>query len=426
MKMLNFVATVMLLLIGTYANAQDLIVKRDGSVIQAKVTKVGTSEVEYKKWSNQDGPQYSIAVADILAINYQNGDKETFENVSSDEKGNSGKSEQTTQPGIVYVKPSDLSSEAKAANDALIAKYNAPVSFVATNKAQKDIGKKKANRGVACLRVSPNSLLTNDMIEVKCEVGSLFKNSKNGSVEWVVEKEWGWGLTSNPAILFSIRNKTNQTLYLDLANTFFVSSGQSTCYYIPSSTTDSRSSSSGASVNLGAVTNALGVGGFVGGIANGINVGGGATNTTVSTVYSQRIVAVAPQSTMKLPAQYMIGEKGRNIAQGFNYAQISNSALMSSQGYCIYANIVTPSGEMMFGDKYERNYDESPLKMSFYIAYSVDEQCTQENVLESHYYLGEVFGSRNNNMTGLTNGSISDAGVLHFMVKISGDAVLLF
>ena len=133
--MLNFAATVMLLLIGTYANAQDLIVKRDGSVIQAKVTKVGTSEVEYKKWSNQDGPQYSIAVADILAINYQNGDKETFENVSSDEKGNSGKSEQTTQPGIVYVKPSDLSSEAKAANDALIAKYNAPVSFVATNKA---------------------------------------------------------------------------------------------------------------------------------------------------------------------------------------------------------------------------------------------------------------------------------------------------
>ena len=80
----------------------------------------------------------------------------------------------------------------------------------------------------------------------------------------------------------------------------------------------------------------------------------------------------------------------------------------------------------MFGDKYDRNYDESPLKMSFYIAYSVDEQCTQENVLESHYYLGEVFGSRNSNMTGWTNGSISDAGVLHFMVKISGEDALLF
>lgn len=68
---------------GSYAAAQDLIVKKDGSVIQAKVTKIGTSEVEYKKWSNQNGPQYSIAVADILAINYQNGEKETFDNVGA-------------------------------------------------------------------------------------------------------------------------------------------------------------------------------------------------------------------------------------------------------------------------------------------------------------------------------------------------------
>ena len=51
------------------ASAQDMIVKKDGTVIQAKVMKVGTSEVDYKKWSNQNGPQYSIAVADILANN---------------------------------------------------------------------------------------------------------------------------------------------------------------------------------------------------------------------------------------------------------------------------------------------------------------------------------------------------------------------
>ena len=45
--------------------------------------KIGTSEVEYKKWSNQDGPQYSIAIPDILAINYKNGEKETFDNVGA-------------------------------------------------------------------------------------------------------------------------------------------------------------------------------------------------------------------------------------------------------------------------------------------------------------------------------------------------------
>ena len=38
--------------------AQDMVVMRDGTVVQAKVTKVGHDEVEYKKWNNQDGPHY--------------------------------------------------------------------------------------------------------------------------------------------------------------------------------------------------------------------------------------------------------------------------------------------------------------------------------------------------------------------------------
>ena len=91
MKAIKLIALAAMCMAGSYASAQDLIVKKDGSVIHAKVTKIGTAEVEYKKWSNQDGPQYSIAVADILAINYQNGDKETFENVSAREKSQTAK-----------------------------------------------------------------------------------------------------------------------------------------------------------------------------------------------------------------------------------------------------------------------------------------------------------------------------------------------
>lgn len=60
------------------ANAQDMIVKKDGSVIQAKVEKIDFNEVEYKKWTNKSGPSYVISKDDILAINYENGEKETF------------------------------------------------------------------------------------------------------------------------------------------------------------------------------------------------------------------------------------------------------------------------------------------------------------------------------------------------------------
>lgn len=58
--------------------AQDVIVKKDGTTIMAKVLTVNTTVVEYKKWSNQDGPTYAIETKELLSINYANGDKEVF------------------------------------------------------------------------------------------------------------------------------------------------------------------------------------------------------------------------------------------------------------------------------------------------------------------------------------------------------------
>ncbi len=63
--------------------AQDMIVTNDGTIIKAKVTKVGATEVEYKKWTNQDGPIYTVKVSNLIAINYQNGEKDTFSNFPS-------------------------------------------------------------------------------------------------------------------------------------------------------------------------------------------------------------------------------------------------------------------------------------------------------------------------------------------------------
>lgn len=60
------------------SNAQDLITKTDNSTIQCKVTKVSSTEVEYKKWSNLDGPTYIISISDVSNINYQNGDVDEF------------------------------------------------------------------------------------------------------------------------------------------------------------------------------------------------------------------------------------------------------------------------------------------------------------------------------------------------------------
>lgn len=61
--------------------AQDVIVRKDGSTILAKVERVGDATIEYRKWDNQEGPVYTLAVAKILSINYENGTRDSFESV---------------------------------------------------------------------------------------------------------------------------------------------------------------------------------------------------------------------------------------------------------------------------------------------------------------------------------------------------------
>lgn len=63
--------------------AQDIIVQNNGNTILSKVVEIGATEVKYKKFSNLNGPTYTIAKAEILVINYENGEKESFSNAQS-------------------------------------------------------------------------------------------------------------------------------------------------------------------------------------------------------------------------------------------------------------------------------------------------------------------------------------------------------
>ncbi len=58
--------------------AQDLIIKKDTSKIEAKVLEISRDAVRYKRFSNPEGPTYVLPVADIYYIQYANGEKEYF------------------------------------------------------------------------------------------------------------------------------------------------------------------------------------------------------------------------------------------------------------------------------------------------------------------------------------------------------------
>ena len=107
---------------GVYA--QDVIVKKDGSTILAKVLTIGETEVEYKKFNRQDGPTYKISVDKLLSINHESGDKETFEATSS--KAGKPSDNEEGGNGNIQITSDNLSPEAKTANEKAIAAFNTP------------------------------------------------------------------------------------------------------------------------------------------------------------------------------------------------------------------------------------------------------------------------------------------------------------
>lgn len=64
-------------------HAQDIITKRNGDEIPAKVIEVGIEEVKFKKFDNIEGPLIVIAKSDIIFIKYENGSKEIFEDIKA-------------------------------------------------------------------------------------------------------------------------------------------------------------------------------------------------------------------------------------------------------------------------------------------------------------------------------------------------------
>ena len=61
-----------------YANAHDVIVKRDGERIQAMVMEVNATSVKFKRMDNPNGPVYICNLSDVQSIAYENGKVETY------------------------------------------------------------------------------------------------------------------------------------------------------------------------------------------------------------------------------------------------------------------------------------------------------------------------------------------------------------
>jgi hypothetical protein len=78
MKLFCFFTVVFLMVGISSVTAQDLLVLRDGNIIEAKVIELSPSEIKYKRFEHLDGPTIVIPANNVLSIRYENGKVETI------------------------------------------------------------------------------------------------------------------------------------------------------------------------------------------------------------------------------------------------------------------------------------------------------------------------------------------------------------
>ena len=332
--------------------AQDIIVMRNGDEVEAKVTKVGTTEVEYHKWSNQDGPVYTVAKSDVFMVKYKNGEKDVFDNVTA-KSDNSPKSESNSSaPQYVEAVPA-------ANNQELISIYNKEVKINSDAPNEKD-----ASYCTPILGVASTSIMATDEVEVRI-------------VPQIFYHKTGWDYHLKYAI--ELANKTDKLLYIDLVNSFRIGiGGKSESYYSQETTTVSNTSSSGGGLNLGAVTGALGIGGAIGTLAGGVTVGGGSQGGVSTTYTNNRILTIAPHSKQFLSEYKEVNVKGQRweCLSDIEHYEFS----FGKRGIVKKNNVVS------FSEK------DSPYTAGHLITYSTDMNFCKYSTLKVNLYVRNIVG----------------------------------
>lgn len=163
-----------------------------------------------------------------------------------------------------------------------------------------------------------------------------------------------------------IQNLTSEIMIINQEMSFFVNSnGKSTCYYDPTvrttSTTDLSSTTTGGSVNLGAIGGALGIGGTLGKILGGVNVGGSGTSgeAVTNTTYFQDTPRIS------------LGPKGSGaMSKRFSVLGIGEGKI---------PNVTNPSATKAMTE------NTSNCKFSVCISYSVDDGATFNKLVTNFY-----------------------------------------
>lgn len=158
--MKRLILLISIALISMNAMAQDVIFRSSTDSIVAKVLSIGTKEITYRKWSNLEGPIYSIYIQDVVAIRYANGSYDFFNNKTEPVIENTNTSISLIRSGNTYLY-GDLVMNNNSLEDWL-EEQNCPAAY-----HQFKAGRITANAGWAFMIVGLMMDLSGTIIAVK-------------------------------------------------------------------------------------------------------------------------------------------------------------------------------------------------------------------------------------------------------------------
>ena len=166
-----------------------------------------------------------------------------------------------------------------------------------------------------------------------------------------------------------VQNNTDKIMTIDRTKSFFRNqTGNSLPYYDPTVRVQSQSTmvggETGASVNLGNVAAAAGIGGALGTALGGVNVGGSKSNATTNTnttyIVDQPQISIAPHGQASMGRTFMI--------EGVGLAFLSQAVTSSSNDV---SNVFTPT--------------QTYAACNLCVSYSIDDGKNYETILTDIY-----------------------------------------
>lgn len=341
--------------------AQDVIVLKDGSTVISKVLEINQNDIKYKKYSNLNGPTYTINKIDIMSINYENGDRDVFK--SSDIDNNEKPVMKNEQAPKQVIKQPDNN------NDYILEIHNRILESKEKKKGN------DAKGAFVVLGVRSSSVMSTEDIEISFERKLLKKP----------------GGLNHPYYYISIKNKTDKIIYVDKGNCFRVEKllNKNYCYYDNSQQlTVTTGSSSGGALGLGSVASVLGIGGAVGQLAGGVSLGGSSLNSKSTTYSQQRILAIPPHSSQYLSEQKWVQTKKGGLLSNAEYEEIEQAEDLEMLGIPFIDR-----GFVKYGEKKILGENDNIWGRDYYITYSPWPNFDEYSTINFSLYVHEVIGT---------------------------------